>query len=141
LTIFIIKRKCAIVHQAFILTCIQAGTYLATAGAVSKESCLPCPEGKVSVAGSNSCESCPVAKFSTFSMKDTDGFGLTKGATFCASCPPGRINPVKSATQCTACAAGYTSEANSTECFKCGEILLVVRYLAQGTFLICFCCC
>ena len=88
---------------------------------MSKASCLPCPSGKVSVAGSDSCETCLVGTYSSNSDNDADGFGLTAGATFCASCPPGRINPVKSATQCSACAAGYSSEMNATECFKCGE--------------------
>lgn len=97
-----------------------AGSYLAAAGAASKSSCESCPEGKISVAGSSSCETCPVATYASDSASDTDGFGLTAGATFCATCPHGRINPYKSQTECSACASGYSAEANSTACSKCG---------------------
>jgi len=88
---------------------------------VSKASCISCPSGKVSAAGSGSCETCSAGTYSTDFPSDLDGYGLTAGASVCVSCPAGRVNPSKSSTQCSACAAGFSSEANATECFKCSQ--------------------
>eukprot|EP00960_Hanusia_phi_P041661 755102-Hanusia_phi.AAC.5 len=86
----------------------SAGNFSAALGASSPETCVSCPQGFFSSAGSSFCSACAIGKFST-----------QVGAAYCMNCAAGKTSAGGSTT-CTACAVGKYSTGVGGDCSLCG---------------------
>ena len=78
--------------------------------------CLPCPRGTASAtAGATQCDVSPPGSYTTDDLSDTDGSGITIGASASVLCPAGRIAANEGSSSCEACPVGKTSVEGGTE--------------------------
>ena len=89
------------------------GTYSIIQGSPSRESCLDCPGGKISEAGSETCDFCLAGKWAHEKI-------------ICEDCPKGKYSftiGLKSENQCDNCPIGkYSDETGivyENECKEC----------------------
>lgn len=95
-----------------------AGSYSnSSLGITDVSQCTTCSSGYYSsTAGAISCDIlCPAGSYVTDSSDDDDGYGVTRGGTACVQCPEARYT-ASGSTQCDNCAAGKTSNGNTTKC-------------------------
>ena len=96
------------------------GKYSTRAGSVSISDCISCVAGKYSnTSGSTSCSICENGHFTSDSSSDSDGNGVSSGATFCVVCPAGKYQESNESYYCDDCLAGYISSEGSNECTAC----------------------
>ena len=96
------------------LTCGQ-GQYL------SSGSCASCQAGRYQSSSSHTESTCPVCSaghFTASSSTDSDGSGVTTGASHCNDCPAGMYSAY-SDSGCEVCAAGQTAPAGSEALSDC----------------------
>lgn len=122
----------------------SAGYFNAFRGAISEDSCAPCPAETFSEPGAKQCTPCPTGSYSSgksykcYKMRpgfgfDSDDFepcpkGFYNSGTskFCKICPSGTTaNKKRGATKCTKCTPGtyrdvrYITFIRNTKCFLC----------------------
>jgi hypothetical protein len=89
----------------------RAGTYSNAVGASDQSTCMQCPSGTYSIAGSFTCSPCPMGSFSSLASKA------------CTLCPQGTYSNITAASTCISCGSGmYTNSSggiSSSSCISC----------------------
>ena len=84
-------------------------------GLVHASDCTECSIGSSAGEGQTECSNCVPGRYATDEMGE---FGVSSGATLCASCPDGTYNPYSGAILCSYCSAG-TFASTSTKSLNC----------------------
>ena len=118
--------KCTATADGLCWSCQQdvcldcpTGRYGAVAGATSVDAgCSLMGSGwDTDVTGSPYGWKCPAGSYATNDANDTDGFGVTVGATACVACPAGRYSAAAGSSSCDACASGQSSQFTESNKF------------------------
>ena len=109
------------------------GTYSTSVGSSTKDSCLQCEDGKISLSGSNRCDFCPAGKWARYGLEcilcSEGKYSYTSGLSSekqCKLCPIGRYGDEEGLTlssQCKNCNDGYigivSGATSNTSCTIC----------------------
>jgi hypothetical protein len=114
---YLVEMTADLIETSPLYANCEAGTYIA-----GYNTCLPCPEGTISVENALQCTICEGGTFSnqdhTYCHQCKAGSHSHSGSTECTPCSPGFVSHT-GAHHCTKCPSGFESSNDLSQCIPC----------------------